>query len=391
MDLGEDRGMDPLTQGVLGGAIAAAGFREKLGRRSVLFAAVAAMSPDLDVLVGLWGDEWSTLEAHRGSSHSLLILPLVAPLVGWLGWRLFDSERPDPERRRSAAGPTGGLWRDPRWRSWTHLAFWALITHPLLDVFTTYGTQLLAPFSRARFAFDAIAILDPIFTLPLLIAVLVAHWERPGPRRRRGIAVAALAFCAAYLGWGLSVSHEARERARTELEARGFEIADLRASPVFVFPPIRRVAAHDGHGNFMAGAVSAWNSEAIEWHRLESEWGPEVDAVLATRGGRTFAWFADGWIRSEIERESPGEGEGGRTLVRLYDERYGLVTQPEFTPFVALGELNAEGEPVRVVQAGRSGSIESDPRTAIDAELEAGRRLLFGAPAGANPSSDPGS
>jgi inner membrane protein len=380
--------MDPLTQGVLGGAIAAAGFREKLGRRSVLFAAVAAMSPDLDVLVGLWGDEWTTLAAHRGSSHSLLVLPFVAPLVGWLGWRFFDLHR-----RRSETGEAGDFWQDPRYRSWTHLAFWALITHPLLDVFTTYGTQLLAPFSRTRFAFDAIAILDPIFTLPLLIAVLVAHWERPGPGRRRGMAVAALVFCAAYIGWGLSVSHGARERARVDLDARGFEIADLRASPVFVFPPIRRVAAHDGRGTFMAGAVSAWNPRAIEWHRLESEWGPEVDAVLATRGGRTFAWFADGWIRAEIERTA--EGEGDRTLVRLYDERYGLITRPEFTPFVTVGELNAEGEPIRVEQAERGGLASegddggTDPRTAIDAELEAGNRLLFGDPPQANPSSDP--
>lgn len=362
--------MDPLTQGALGGAIAVAGFRHRLGPRSVAFAALAAMSPDIDVLVGLWGDEWTTLAAHRGSSHSMLVLPLVAPLVGWLGWRFFDPQRRGAEPG-SAVGARGAL-HSRRYRSWSWLAFWALLTHPLLDVFTTYGTQLLAPLSRRRFAFDAVAIIDPIFTVPLLAVVALAWIGRWRPIALRRAGWLALGFCVLYLAWGLWVSADARRLARTELAEAGVKVERVRASPLFFFPPLRRVIALDDQGRFWSGTVSAVAGQPIRFAVQSSDRAPEIEAVLATRGGRTFSWFADGWVRAEL-------AENGRT-VRLYDERYGLITRPEFTPFVAVGELDSAGRPTSVEPAGRAFDGDDDPRQALAGELAAGWRLVRGRP-----------
>ena len=89
--------------------------------------------------------------AHRGITHSIFFLPLLAPVLGEIAHR-FDKKY-------------------NRWL-WTHLAFWALITHPLLDWQTAYGTQLLYPFSSHRFALDAVGIIDLFYTVPLIVAVV---------------------------------------------------------------------------------------------------------------------------------------------------------------------------------------------------------------------------
>ena len=47
-------------------------------------------------------------------------------------------------------------------------------THGLLDSCTSYGTQLFWPFSDERVAWDTMSIVDPLFTIPLLVFVIAA-------------------------------------------------------------------------------------------------------------------------------------------------------------------------------------------------------------------------
>jgi inner membrane protein len=58
--------------------------------------------------------------------------------------------------------------------SWYKLFFWAIFTHPLLDCFTVYGTQLFAPFSNYRVALNNISVADPAYTFPFLICLMIA-------------------------------------------------------------------------------------------------------------------------------------------------------------------------------------------------------------------------
>ena len=155
--------MDPLTQGLLGAACGQAVYGRALGRRAVIWGAAIGMSPDLDVVLNATGPmgEWLW---HRGFTHALWFGPLLGPLPGWLLWR----------------------WKGGRLRDWIGLAILALFTHPLLDVWTTYGTQLLAPFSRHRFALDAVGIIDPAYTLVLGAAVVAGRWRGWGSRTARG-------------------------------------------------------------------------------------------------------------------------------------------------------------------------------------------------------------
>ena len=79
--------------------------------------------------------------------------------------------------------------------SWILLAILVLFTHPIIDVFTSYGTQLLAPFSRHRFAIDALPIIDPVYSLALIAALVVGTFARRSPGIAVGSAAAALPMC----------------------------------------------------------------------------------------------------------------------------------------------------------------------------------------------------
>ena len=164
--------MDSLTQIVLGAACGEAVFGKKIGNKALLFGAIGGTIPDLDVFVGnlLFGNEIDAMLFHRGFMHSILFSVLAAFLLGWLVYKLYNSGKRNGTTTQS---------------NWISLFFWSLFTHPILDAFTPYGTQLFAPFSNYRAAFNNIAVADPAYTLPFLICMIVLmFFKRKSDKRR---------------------------------------------------------------------------------------------------------------------------------------------------------------------------------------------------------------
>ncbi|MFT5680340.1 MAG: inner membrane protein [Myxococcota bacterium] len=334
--------MDTITQAFLGAGIGQAGFRS-LGRRAVAFGALCGLLPDFDVLLGL-GDDWHGLITHRGSSHSLLVLPLVAVPVGWLGWRL--------------------LGRRGKPQTWIHLAFWGLITHPLLDVCTTYGTQLFAPLSRQRFSIDAVAILDPVYTLPLIAAVLYGLRRKADMGRSISLARAALGWGLVYLAAGWLWSQHAGAVFTERLAGAGFVPVHLRTPVAPFFPMLRHGVARDANGRIAVATLVPWAPERGTLVVLPSHSSPRVDAVLAADHGQTLTWFSDDLLT--VEREDDG-------ALWFYDHRYGMFTDPSWTPFRAMLPAEAPVYALLLKDPG-SGGVQLDPA----AELRAGWALVVG-------------
>ena len=147
--------MDSITQAALGGAVGEWVLGRKLGWRGMAWGLFFGTLPDLDVLVSPFLDEVTRLKWHRGISHSILMLfagafLLMKPL-SWL-------------HRGRGLSPGRAWW----------FIFLAWSTHVLIDVFTTYGTQIWEPFSDARASFNNMSIIDPLFSLPLLVCVFLA-------------------------------------------------------------------------------------------------------------------------------------------------------------------------------------------------------------------------
>ena len=144
--------MDSITQSVLGAAIGEAMLGRKMGSSGAAIGAVVATIPDLDVVFYLFYDSLAMLSIHRGFSHSIVFSIAGALLIAFV-----------LSRTKWARSTSFFLLFTFSWV--------CLITHILLDTFTAYGTQLLLPFSDARLGFDSINVVDPVYTLPLLLGL----------------------------------------------------------------------------------------------------------------------------------------------------------------------------------------------------------------------------
>ncbi len=171
--------MDSLTQIVLGAAVGEAALGKKVGNKAMAWGAIAGTIPDLDVLSGLFLNDLESLLFHRGITHSIFFAVIMAPMLAYVVSRIH-----------AAAKASYG--------DWLKLFFLSIVTHPLLDIFTNYGTQLFYPFSDYRLAFNTIFVIDPLYTLPLLIGCILVLWSKNALTRIR-INRLSLIFSSAYL------------------------------------------------------------------------------------------------------------------------------------------------------------------------------------------------
>lgn len=153
--------MDSLTQIVLGAACGEVALGKKIGNKAMLFGAIGGTIPDLDVFVGSWlyGNEIDAMSFHRGFMHSIVFAFLGAVAFGYLFFKLYN---------------TGKRKNTTTQKDWIWLFFLSIFTHPILDSFTPYGTQLFLPFSDYRVAFNNISVVDPLYTVPFLLCVIIA-------------------------------------------------------------------------------------------------------------------------------------------------------------------------------------------------------------------------
>ncbi|TNF62438.1 MAG: metal-dependent hydrolase [Burkholderiales bacterium] len=312
--------MDSLTQIALGSAVGVA----VMGRRTAVWkaaawGAVAGTLPDLDAFID-HGDAVLNMVRHRAESHSLIYLTLLAPLLAWGVSRLH--------------GETA-LFR--RW--W--LALWlVLFTHPLLDTMTVYGTQLLQPFTDHPFGIGSVFIIDPAYTLPLLVGVIAALSLRHQARGLRWN-TAGLILSTAYLGWSMVAQQTATQVARESLRQQGIEAQRLLVTPAPFNTVLWRLVAvtpthyHEGYYSLMdRRPVVRWTSH-------------ERGAELMTRYGHTgpvarIAAFSHGFYRL---RQTPD----GR--LQVTDLRMGQ--DPDFVFSFDVGPVDAVGSVPAVQRSSR--------------------------------------
>ena len=230
--------MDSLSQIALGAAVGVA----VMGRRTAvwkaaLWGAVAGTLPDLDVLIE-HGDPISNMVLHRAETHAPFWLTLFSlPFA-------------------AAVARLHGEWSI--WRRWW-LAIWlALVTHPLLDAMTVYGTQLALPFSDHPYGVGSVFIIDLLYTVPLLIGV---GWALRARGAGRGLAAnaAGLVISTAYLAWGVAAQAHVERIARSSLAAQGIAAEQVLITPTAFNTVLWRVVAIDG-ARFHEGFYSLFDA-----------------------------------------------------------------------------------------------------------------------------------
>jgi inner membrane protein len=201
--------LDSVTQFALGAAVGVAAMRHRtVPWKAAVWGGLLGTLPDLDALIPQ-GNAILDMTRHRAESHSLFYLSLLSPLLAGIAARLDGGRR---------------SW--PRW--W--LATWlALVTHPLLDLMTVYGTRLLLPFSATPLAVGSIFIIDPLYTLPLLAGLLLSLRDRGEARWRWN--AAGLALSTAYLAWSMLAQAQVTRAAEASLREAELAYDRLLVTP----------------------------------------------------------------------------------------------------------------------------------------------------------------
>lgn len=270
--------MDPLTHVLLGANLSYLSFGRRLGRAAAAVGGLSAFAPDADVFIKSASDPLLAVEYHRGFTHALAFAPVGAALVAAL-W-LFS----------------------PAWRSRRWLVLWAAgtlayLSHMLLDAATTYGTQLLWPFSTYRVGWDIIAIIDPPFTLVLLVGLV---WSLLRLRLRP--AAFALTLCAGYLAWGALQHSRAVAAQQSIAAARGHRIERYEVMPTLANNLVwRALYLHQGRLYSDRIRVGWLSAPAVrEGWSLSVTRLADLTPAEAARNGRAafqrFAWFSDDWV-----------------------------------------------------------------------------------------------
>jgi inner membrane protein len=272
--------MDSLSQIVLGAALTAAIAPAGHRRAALLAGAALGTLPDLDSLVIplFGGDAVDQMTMHRSLSHSLFVLPWVGALIWWLFRRRGG---------RVAQSPT-------RW-------FWAiqlaLFTHPLLDAFTVYGTQLWWPLTTPPTMWSSVFIIDPLYTLWLLVACVVAWRARERVAAQRAL-VAGLALSTAYLGWSLTAKSMVDRAADEALAAIGLQDAPRFSVPMPFNTALWRVVAMTPEGYVEGERSLVADRGPMRFRRHVSDVAA-LQAVAEFPKVERLRWFNHGFMKAE--------------------------------------------------------------------------------------------
>jgi len=270
----------------------------------MLLGAALGTLPDLDVLIDYGGDV-ENYTYHRGFSHSLFVLAPFAALL-WLALRRWWAPV------RAAPG------------RWLAAILLALVTHPLLDAHTAYGTQLWWPLASPPVAWSTIFIIDPLYTLPLAVGVIAAA-ARPLSRGASTLLAVGLVLSTAYLGWSWLGKALVERQARAALVDLGLDSVPLFSVPTPFNTLLWRlvVLTEDGH---LEGLYSLATDEGpIRFIAFGSD-NASLEAASDLWAVQRLCWFTRGFLRARVVND---------TLL-LADLRMGQEPYYVFTHVVAV-------------------------------------------------------
>ena len=267
--------MDSVTQAVLGASVSGVMLGRYHGRKAYVAGAVLGTLPDLDVIIR-YSNPIANMINHRGFSHSVFVLTALAFLLTWLIRKWPPATQYDWKRLFMA------LW----------LVF---ITHVLADAFTSYGTQLFWPFMPTPTSWSSLFIIDPFFTVPMIVAVIAGFGWGTRPWLQKMNAVA-LAWCVIYLCFSLVGKYTVETRVRNALEQSGESVQAVFSTPgpfnILLWRVV--VRTHDDHYyEYITSLLDDGPREHIK-AALNTHLADQFPHDPMINGLR---WFSGDWIR----------------------------------------------------------------------------------------------
>ncbi len=274
--------MDSITQAILGASVAGVCAPRGHRRKALIAGAALGTLPDLDVFID-FGDAVRNFTYHRGFSHSLFILAPFSVALWLLLKRWWAPARAAPLRWLAAIGM-------------------ALLTHPLLDAHTAYGTQLFWPLTVPPAAWGTMFIIDPLYTLPLLAGAIAAAcapqalWS--GTTLRAGLALSSL-----YLGWSWVAQATVEHHARDALASLQLQDARIFSTPMPFNTLLWKVVVLTDDG-YLEGLDSLLVDEGelrLVSHPSDTNALREASDIWAVARLR---WFAQDFVKARVDGDT---------------------------------------------------------------------------------------
>ena len=288
--------MDSITQAALGAAIGHVILAKKIGGKGAILGAVVATIPDLDIILLPFFDDVQRISVHRGFSHSIVFSFIGALLIAFILSRIKWTAKMN-------------FWKLSLF-SWL-----ALFTHMLLDAFTAYGTQLFLPFSDYRVSFDSVNIVDPVYTVPLLLGVIIGlYYSNKGQRSNAnniGLIVSTV-----YLLFTLGHKVHVGKNIKSDLSEQSINYASLRTIPVGI-GNVNWYGVAKSQDSLFLGKYSDLDHNHIEFHSfpINNSLLDRVDKRLADK----LKWFSQDYY-------TVAEYDGKIRLYNLQCDMQGIRT-----------------------------------------------------------------
>ena len=270
--------MDPLTQGIVATSVTQ---NFSPGRKIVIVSIIAFLSglaPDIDVFIRSNTDPLLFLEYHRHFTHSLFFIP-IGGLICSLLFYFIITKRYNFSFKETYIYSTIGY-----------------ATHGIIDSFTTYGTQLMWPYTNERFAWNMISVIDPMFTIPVIIFVLFAIFKK-----KRKYSIYALVWMISYLTLGLIQKERAEDIINDYAVSNGHKVTFIEAKPSFANIIVWKVIYSDSLYFYVNAIKLGLTHKIIPGERIKKinlerdfKW-LDLSSQQATDLER-FKWFSNGYL-----------------------------------------------------------------------------------------------
>ncbi|HFA50319.1 MAG TPA: metal-dependent hydrolase [Bacteroidetes bacterium] len=354
--------MDSLTQLTLGAAVGEAVLGKKIGNRAMVWGAFGGLLPDFDVLARFFTDPMTALAFHRGFMHSILFSIIMAFVLGYLVERLYETGLYRRKRykaavaffifsiyillflglrmilSRSGAAPPGFivggiliglalgwfLWSSylskdlnevyATRKEWVWLFFLSIFTHPILDCFTVFGTQLLAPFSDYRVSWDNISVVDPGYTVPLFLGVLIASFISRNNKARRIANWTGIALSSAYMLFTFYHKNQFNKIFEASLKKEGIQYKRYMSGPT-ILNNFLWLGVAEGDSAYYHGYYSFFDKKpVIKKFTTLPKHHERIEHLKDKREIKILKWFSKNYYNVIVRRDGH---------LQLNDLRYG--------------------------------------------------------------------
>ena len=330
----------------------------------MIWGAIGGTIPDLDIIANSFLSPVDALAFHRGISHSITFSIMAPLLFGWLVHQLYQKEifkrkgykifvavlnvillggllwgvnyifRVDGQVRWLLLVLTTSLgiyllWRlykyylsrdlhvpGTTFKEWYWLFFLAFFTHMVLDCFTAYGTQIFMPFSNYRVAFNNISIVDPAYTVPFLLFLILAATQKRGSTIRSVFIWLAIGISSMYMLITIYNKIRMDKSFDQALSYKAIHVDRCRCSPTILNNVLWSCVA-ESENNYYLGQYSLLDADPKHNYLNEISKSDSIHQVLSVyKDYQTLLWFSDDYLA----------GFDADSVLILSDLRFGSMT-----------------------------------------------------------------